>query len=585
MWSVGFNVSREVLLAIRQSNNQRVEHLIEGLVNALRHHRQSLSQDIGTPLWDFACAVQRLSSFPLGAQKDAFWDEVVHVLKFKTAELQSRELALFCNALASEPAHCATVAPDLLHRAVELRQEMTAQDLQMIVHGLSRAMASSETLSLCAHDVKSLANLVLEDGFELEQNRPLQAAQILDSFARLRHDNDAVLSKCIFDYAQETLPRWDASALTQLCAGLAASRRAARQPLESLEVKGVNGWGRLVHRCVEVLPKAEPWQLAALARSLGKVGAPKVELAHFYDALEERLCNSPRLCELLSTKNLAVLSNALARQRCPLWPERGEEPLTSWQLEEYVGRRVQDFDPPSLCIVLNAAMRLRRGGQALFELLVEPLRLQELEAEQVALLFSAAAAAGPFIGLSPSLQMLRKLMPRCRSLASSFLPWQLAYIAQSLELLGQLRRSDSGPMLWQAMSAAETVEELCQRAEEVVTSREKQQHIIKQLRESVEQHSRRRPFSSSALCSVKNGVHRRCIGDVVTATRFDRVELSWDSMEEHMHRLNMTTIMSPGLIIANLPLCQYQKHNLPNSCTFYSATRTQLGAQCFAFYR
>lgn len=201
-------------------------------------------------------------------------------------------------------------------------------------------------------------------------------------------------------------------------------------------------------------------------------------------------------------------------------------------------------------------------------------------------------------------------------------------------------------MLWQAMSAAETVEELCQRAEEalpcvcyaffliglrvasdflsmfihslyifftysmllleldnflnteallleVVTSREKQQHIIKQLRESVEQHSRRRPFSSSALCSVKNGVHRRCIGDVVTAMRFDRVELSWDSMEEHMHRLNMTTIMSPGLIIANLPLCQYQKlplcqyqkHNLPNSCTFYSATRTQLGAQCFAFYR
>jgi hypothetical protein len=52
---------------------------------------------------------------------------------------------------------------------------------------------------------------------------------------------------------QETLPRWDASALTQLCAGLAASRRAARQPLESLEVKGVNGWGRLVHRCVEAM--------------------------------------------------------------------------------------------------------------------------------------------------------------------------------------------------------------------------------------------------------------------------------------------------------------------------------------------
>ena len=31
--------------------------------------------------------------------------------------------------------------------------------------------------------------------------------------------------------------------------------------------------------------------------------------------------------------------------------------IIEWQ--EYVGRRVQDFDPPSLCIVLNAAMRLR----------------------------------------------------------------------------------------------------------------------------------------------------------------------------------------------------------------------------------
>jgi len=27
--------------------------------------------------------------------------------------------------------------------------------------------------------------------------------------------------------------------------------------------------------------------------------------------------------------------------------------------QEYVGRRVQDFDPVSRCIVLNAAMRLR----------------------------------------------------------------------------------------------------------------------------------------------------------------------------------------------------------------------------------
>ena len=38
---------------------------------------------------------------------------------------------------------------------------------------------------------------------------------------------------------------------------------------------------------LKVLPKAEPWQMATLASSLGKVGAPKVELAHFYDALED----------------------------------------------------------------------------------------------------------------------------------------------------------------------------------------------------------------------------------------------------------------------------------------------------------
>ena len=98
----------------------------------------------------------------------------------------------------------------------------------------------------------------------------------------------------------------------------------------------------------------------------------------------------------------------------------------------------------------------------------------------------------------------------------------------------------------------------CSLLLEVVTSREKQQHIVKQLRESIDQHSRRRPFSSSALGSEKNGVHRRCIRDVVTAAQFDRVELSWDSVEERMHRLNITPIMSPGLSIANLPPWQYQ---------------------------
>ena len=58
--------------------------------------RQSLSQDIGTPLWDFACAVQRLSSFPLGAQKDAFWDEVVHASWQITRVLRSLVFRSIC---------------------------------------------------------------------------------------------------------------------------------------------------------------------------------------------------------------------------------------------------------------------------------------------------------------------------------------------------------------------------------------------------------------------------------------------------------------------------------------------------------
>ena len=50
-------------------------------------------------------------------------------------------------------------------------------------------------------------------------------------------------------------------------------------------------------------------------------------------SMQARLCNSPRLSELLTTRELTGLINGLARQRCPLRPEHGEEPLTRWQLE------------------------------------------------------------------------------------------------------------------------------------------------------------------------------------------------------------------------------------------------------------
>ncbi|CAK9110436.1 Uncharacterized protein SCF082_LOCUS51292 [Durusdinium trenchii] len=383
MWGLGFNASREVLLAIRQANQQRVEHLIGGLTAALRQQRESRSDEIGSSLWDFACAVQRLSSLPLGSEKDAFWDEVVHVA--------------------------------------------------------------------------------------LQRDRPFQAAQLLESFTRLQHNHDAILSRHIFNFAQETLWRWDASAVTALCMALAGSKRAARHPLETMETpQGANAWGRFAGRCVEVLPTAQPWQLAQLARCLGIVGAPKAQVAPFYDALEERLCFSPHLNELFTVADLIGLMSGLARQRSPLRPSQSmKDALTRWPLEEYVGRQVQHFDPPSRCVALNASMRLRRGGDTLFELLAEPLPYSELETEQVALLFSAAAAAAPVIGLSPALQMLRRVLPRCRALASSLRPWQLAYIAQALDVLGELRGKDRGPLLWSDMTeASELLEELCQRTEE-----------------------------------------------------------------------------------------------------------------------
>ena len=145
---------------------------------------------------------------------------------------------------------------------------------------------------------------------------------------------------------------------------------------------------------------------------------------------------------------------------------------------------------------------------------------------------------------------------------------QLAYIAQALELLGELRRRDHGPMLWQdAGSAEETVGRLCQRVQEawllgwllvvvvvswslgivwyhwlrlcfaystvslghagsickwqVVKNPEKQSYICSQLRDSIAQHSRRRTSGRGiAVCKNRSGhlravwrrsIQRRCL--------------------------------------------------------------------------
>ena len=74
----GFNASREVLLAIRQCDQQRVEHLLRGLAAALRTQRLA-GEGLGSSLWDLACAVQRLASVKKKVERKDFWEEVMHV--------------------------------------------------------------------------------------------------------------------------------------------------------------------------------------------------------------------------------------------------------------------------------------------------------------------------------------------------------------------------------------------------------------------------------------------------------------------------------------------------------------------------
>ncbi|CAE7034740.1 unnamed protein product [Symbiodinium sp. CCMP2456] len=435
MWGPGFNVSRELLLAIRQSNQQRVHHLVEGLVGALRQQREAQvgwsAETFGTSVWDFACAVQRLSRLALGEHERAFWTEVTHVIRQTHLSLQPRELALFCNALASSP----TVEPArlLLKRVVELQAEMTAKDLQMVLHGLSHCAATGEDPGfpdLASRE--SLAATVLK--VRLDKDHPVQAAQLLAAFVRLRHDNDAVLSKHLFDHAVETLPGWDVQSLTVLCTAIAGSRRAARASIELAE-GSEEAWEAIVSRLVELLPKAKPWQLASLARALKKVGASHRSVEPFYDGMEQLLTSTDR-SDSFSPADLTFVVNGLAQQRC-LQLRRPDaettslndtQPLTSWVFEEQVGRKLHAFSSSELAVVLHAAMRLRRGGADFFDMLLPKLlESKNLTAKQLAHAFSASAAAGLFLSdLTRPMRLLRQLLPTCAMLGPSLTPWQLA---------------------------------------------------------------------------------------------------------------------------------------------------------------
>ncbi|CAE7262871.1 unnamed protein product [Symbiodinium sp. CCMP2592] len=430
MWGPGFNVSRELLLAVRQSNQQRVLHLVEGLVGALRQQREAKAawsaETFGTSLWDFACAVQRLSRLPLGEHEKAFWTEVTHVIRQTQVSLQPRELALFCNALASSP----TVEPAqlLLKRAVELQAEMTAKDLQMVLHGLSHCANGEHPGFPDQASRESLAATVLK--VRLDKDHPVQAAQLLAAFVRLRHDNDAVLSKHLFDHAVDTLPGCDVQSLTVLCTAIAGSRRVARASIELAE-GSEEAWQAIVSRLVELLPKAKSWQLASLARALKKVGASPSSVEPFYDGMEQLLTSTDR-SDSFSPADLTFVVNGLAQQRC-LQLRRPDaetmsldrQPLTSWAFEEQIGRKLHAFTSSELAVVLHAAMRLRRGGPDFFDMVLPKLlESKDLTAKQLAHSFSASAAAGLFLAdLTRPMRLLRQLLPACAMLGPSLTPW------------------------------------------------------------------------------------------------------------------------------------------------------------------
>eukprot|EP00439_Symbiodinium_sp_Y106_P082389 s1553_g21.t2 len=499
MWGPGFNVSRELLLAIRQSNQQRVLHLVEGLVGALRQQREAKAawsaETLGTSLWDFACAVQRLSRLPLGEHDKAFWTEVTHVIRQTQASLQPRELALFCNALASSP----TVEPAqlLLKRAVELQAEMTAKDLQMVLHGLSHCATGEHPGFPDLASRESLAATVLK--VRLDKDHPVQAAQLLAAFVRLRHDNDAVLSKHLFDHAVDTLPGCDVQSLTVLCTAIAGSRRVARASIELAE-GSEEAWQAIVSRLVELLPKAKPWQLASLARALKKVGASQSSVEPFYDGMEQLLTSTDR-SDSFAPADLTFVVNGLAQQRC-LQLRRPDaettgldtQPLTSWGFEEQIGRKLHAFSSSELAVVLHAAMRLRRGGPDFFDMVLPKLlESKDLTAKQLAHSFSASAAAGLFLAdLARPMRLLRQLLPACAMLGPSLTPWQLAYVAQALDVLAALRqRGLRGPYLWQDdVQASATVDVLCARAKEVVKDEQKCYEIREMLRRSGMEHTR-----------------------------------------------------------------------------------------------
>lgn len=473
----GYNLSREVLLAIRQGNTDRVQHLVDGLVKAMRAQRlkaplmdgrATSNHTPGANLWDLACATQKLARRKLGAHHKPFWDEVVHLVNMCGDSMSVKEVAVFSSAFAAgAPARLSgSVGELLLRRASGLAVRCNARDMTMIVNGLSKMDPPPAAGGKSTEKAAQVADLaVAVRRLPLDVDQPLQSSLLLNGFARMRHTADPVLFGHLFAGAHKSLHEWDVQAISLLCNAFGGMGRQARAHIPD------NHWRDVVDRCVEVLPTADAQHLACLAHGLANVGADPVALANFYDALESLLCSRPRLSDYFSAQDLALVAHSLARQKRPE-PASGssassETPGTAWPFEEFASRRLREFTAQGLALTMFSAVRLRRGGKPFFETLAAQLRQRgtsEIEAPGVAILCCAAAEALPLVGVA-ALVPLRQAQAALPRHASSFTPWQVMWTLRALASACEWVRAEvPGESLWhEQASAREALTALCMR--------------------------------------------------------------------------------------------------------------------------
>lgn len=562
MWgSGGYNVSREVLLAVRQGNQQRVEHLVEGLVAALRGHTQRTGGNIalpvqadetalgalgatqssshtestaptsrstgpgdflkdgapgasvaltsaggaqggsgsalaaaaaagwgpnvklGTSVWDFVCAVQRLSQYDsLGEHGDALWDEVTGFALAYAGTMDQRELAVICNAFGAG-------APERLHgplhdalarRAADLASELSAKDLTMIMHGLSCGRAHRR--SRCHHgapgtsadqgcDPQALRALAwATKKVSLEEERPEQAALLLSAFAKMQHTKDIHLYRRMVSFARKTLRGWDSQSLSLFCNAFAASGLRTRSSI------GAAAWTDIANRCSEVIFDARPQHLSCMAHGLSRTGISQLAVAGFFRSLSERLSAQPRLSERLSDQDFALLVHSFAKHaqdrgstpELPFPDGRTNEPplqlVAAWPLEEQASRRIRSLTPQGQVLVFDACVQLQRGSPELLKTLMREIQRcrRELLAPSLVMLCRATAASTAMVGEQAASRLLKSLVREMWIQLPNCTGAQLLIIAEALADASE--RMEQAPLWSGGHEAAGFLEAVCRRA-------------------------------------------------------------------------------------------------------------------------